>query len=168
VMMFVLWVKDNFPNKYDLQWLAKGGGLFTEGVHPPSKRFNAGQKLIFWSVVVGGASLSVSGLALLFPFELSMFAGTFKILNAFGTSFPTELSPLQETQYALMWHGIVAFGMIAIIIGHIYIGSVGMEGAIDAVGDGHVDLNWAKEHHGLWVEELEGGTPASAEQQPAE
>ena len=168
IMMFVLWVKDNIPGKTDIQWLAVGGGLFKEGLHPPAKRFNAGQKFIFWSVVLGGASLSASGIALLFPFEVQIFADSFKILNAFGTDFPTVLSPLQETQYALMWHGVVALVMIAIIIGHIYIGSLGMEGAIDAVGDGHVDRNWAKEHHGMWVEEIENEAPAAAEQQPAE
>ena len=167
-MMFILWVKDNIPSKVDLQWLAVGGGLFTKGLHPPSRRFNAGQKFIFWSVILGGASLVLSGLALLFPFELNMFADTFKALNLLGFSFPTELSPLQETQYALMWHGIVALAMIAIIIGHIYIGSLGMEGAFDAVGDGHVDLNWAREHHGMWVEEVENEASEGAQQQPAE
>ena len=39
------------------------------------------------------------------------------------------------------------------IIAHIYIGSVGMEGAIDAMNSGKVDRNWAKEHHNLWVKE---------------
>ena len=87
VMMFILWVKDNIPGPTDIKWLAKGGGLFAKGMHPPAKRFNAGQKLIFWSVIVGGASLSTSGLALLFPFELQMFAGTFKIINVFGFDF---------------------------------------------------------------------------------
>lgn len=168
IMMFVLWVRDNIPGLTDIKWLAKGGGLFSDGVHLPAKRFNAGQKIIFWAVVLGGGSLSMSGLALLFPFEIQMFAGTFKIINAFGFDFPTALSPLQETQYALMWHGIVGLGMIAIIIGHIYIGSVGMEGAIDAVADGQVDRNWAEEHHGLWVEELDNQAPAEAERQPAE
>ena len=84
-----------------------------------------------------------------------MFAGTFKVMNQFGTNFPTELSPIQETQYALMWHGIMALVMIAIVIAHIYIGSVGMEGAFDAVGTGQVDINWAKEHHNLWMQEME-------------
>ncbi len=104
---------------------------------------------------MGGASLSGTGLALLFPFEIAMFAGTFEVLNQFGFNLPNELSSLQETQYALMWHGIMALVMIAIIIAHIYIGSVGMEGAFDAVGTGQVDLNWAKEHHNLWVQEME-------------
>lgn len=168
ILMFLAWVKDNIPGKADLQWLLVGGGLLTKGVHPPSRRFNAGQKIIFWSVVLGGGSLALSGLCLLFPFEIQPFAATFKMLNVIGFSFPTELSPLQETQYALMWHGLLALIMISIIIGHIYIGSLGMEGAFDAVGSGQVDINWAKEHHNLWVEEMELEGTAQASRQPAE
>ena len=168
VLMFVAWVKDNFPGKADVQWLLGGGGLFSKGMHPPSKRFNAGQKFIFWSVVLGGGSLAGSGLALLFPFEIQLFAGTFKLLNAFGMQLPTTLSPLQETQYALMWLGIVSIVMICIIVGHIYIGSLGMEGAFDAVGTGQVDINWAKEHHSLWVKDMEGQSGTSASTQAAE
>ena len=161
VLMFVLWVKDNLPSVNDLKWLAVGGGLFTTGVHPPSARFNAGQKFIFWAVVLGGGSLALSGLSLLFPYEIAVFAETFKLINMVGFSLPTELTALQETQYALMWHGVVSLAMVVIIVGHIYIGSIGMEGAFDAVGDGEVDINWAKEHHSLWVEEIESKTPAA-------
>lgn len=153
VLMFVLWIRDNIPTFDDVKWLAVGGGLFSTGVHPPAKRFNAGQKLIFWSVVLGGASLSLSGLALMFPFEIQIWAGTFSLLNIFGFDLPTSLTGLQETQLLVIWHSAIALVMIVIIVGHIYIGSVGMEGAIDAVGTGQVDLNWAKEHHSLWVEE---------------
>ncbi|MDH3699951.1 MAG: formate dehydrogenase subunit gamma [Alphaproteobacteria bacterium] len=152
VMILVLWIKDNIPNKEDLSWLAKGGGLFTSGSHPPAKRFNAGQKIVFWVVVLGGLSISLSGIALLFPFKIEIFAGTFAILNIFGFGLPTELTPMQEMQYSQIWHAIVAFGMIVLIIAHIYIATIGMEGAYDAMGTGQVDRNWAKEHHRLWVE----------------
>jgi formate dehydrogenase subunit gamma len=43
--------------------------------------------------------------------------------------------------------------LIAAILAHIYIGSVGMEGAFDAMGSGQVDINWAREHHSLWLEQ---------------
>ena len=178
VMIFVMWVMHNFPSRHDLVWLAKGGGLFTKGTHPPAKKFNAGQKIIFWSVVLLGASISVSGLSLLFPFELPMFAATFAHLNDLGISqaitggeLPTVLTPHQEMQYAQLWHAIVSFVLMAIIIAHIYIGSVGMEGAFDAMGSGEVDLQWAKEHHGLWVEEVqakERSPSADAAATPAE
>ncbi len=155
--MFVIWLADNIPTHHDLIWLLKGGGILMKGVHPPSKKFNAGQKLIFWLVILGGASLSFSGLALMFPFQLPpMFAGTFALVNEwFGTALPTVLTPIQEQQYAQLWHAIVGIIMTAIIFGHIYIGTIGMEGAFDAMGEGDVDYNWAREHHNLWVRDLE-------------
>ncbi len=165
VLMFVLWVRHNIIDGTDLRWIAKGGGMFSKGVHPPAKRFNFGQKMIFWVVILGGLTLSLSGLALLFPFEITPWGGTFAVMNIFGFGLPTDLTPLQETQLSVLWHGLTALVMIAIIIGHIYIGTpVGMEGAIGAVGSGQVDVNWAKEHHSLWVAEL-GLEPQSGAQQ---
>lgn len=179
VMVFFMWVIHNLPNRTDLKWLAVGGGIFTKGVHPPAKKFNAGQKLIFWSVIVFGASISASGLSLLFPFELPMFAKTFAILNETGLpqavgygALPEMLAPHEEMQLATLWHTIVAFILIAIIFAHIYIGSIGMEGAFDAMGTGEVEEQWAREHHGLWLEELQekGHAPApdKAATHPAE
>ena len=166
IWVFVFWIVHNIPNRADLVWLAKGGGLFMRGSHPPARKFNAGQKIIFWVVVVLGISISASGLSLLFPFELPMFAKTFEILNALGLpqavgmgELPVVLSPHEEMQYAQLWHSIVAFVFIAIIIAHIYLGSIGMEGAFDAMESGEVDRQWAREHHSLWFEE-ETGEPA--------
>ncbi|SMX44309.1 formate dehydrogenase subunit gamma [Actibacterium lipolyticum] len=163
VLVFVFWVIENIPNRTDLRWLAKGGGLFSKGVHPPAKKFNAGQKIIFWSVIVLGVSISVSGLSLLFPFQLPMFAATFEKMNALGlpqlvgmAPLPTDLAPHQEMQLSQSWHAIIAFVFMAIIIAHIYLGSVGMEGAFDAMGTGEVEVQWAKEHHSLWYEEVTG------------
>lgn len=180
VVVFVMWVIHNLPSMSDLKWLAKGGGLFSEGVHPPSRKFNAGQKLIFWAVILLGASVSLSGVSLLFPYELPLFAKTFAILNSLGAEtvmgapLATELTVLEEMQYAQIWHSMVAFAMIVIVIAHIYIGTLGMEGAFDAMGSGMVDRNWAEEHHGLWVEEEDakaatpGTTPPGAAAAPAE
>ncbi|MEM7653791.1 MAG: formate dehydrogenase subunit gamma [Pseudomonadota bacterium] len=161
LMMFVLWVRHNIPNKYDLQWIAKGGGLFTKNSHPPSKKFNAGQKVIFWLVALGGFSLSLSGVALLFPFEFAPWAATFAKLNAIGFNLPETVSPMLEMQLSQTWHTIVSIVMISVIIAHIYIGSIGMEGAFAAMGSGQVDENWAKEHHNLWVAEVKGLPPGS-------
>jgi formate dehydrogenase subunit gamma len=130
LFMFLIWVKDNIPNALDLQWIKAGGGIFAKGVHPPAKRFNAGQKGIFWIVVIGGALMSFSGWHLLFPTE-----------------------SIADLQFQSNIHGIVGMLFIAAMIAHIYIGSIGMEGAFDAMGSGEVDENWAKEHHSLWLEE---------------
>ena len=180
IMIFVMWVIHNLPDKTDIKWLMKGGGIFTKS-HPPAKKFNAGQKLIFWSVIVLGTSISATGVALLFPFELNMFAGTFDKMNSWGISsllglgeLRTELAPHEEMQYAQLWHAIVSFVLMAIIIAHIYIGSVGMEGAYDAMGSGEVEEQWAREHHSIWAEEAiadrdsGGSDPAPKGATPAE
>ncbi|MBU2582153.1 MAG: formate dehydrogenase subunit gamma [Alphaproteobacteria bacterium] len=171
LMTFLTWVSHNFPHPRDLVWLLKGGGLFGGG-HPDAKKFNGGQKILFWLVMIGGFSLSLSGLQLLLPYDLPLFAKTFSILNTFGLDLPTQLTANEEQQLATTWHGIVALGLVVVIIAHIYIGSIGMEGAFDAMGSGEVDLNWAKEHHNLWVEEElakeASGDGASSRPAPAE
>jgi formate dehydrogenase subunit gamma len=148
VLAFVVWVGRNLPKAHDIDWIAAGGGLLKKGVHPPAGKFNAGQKLIFWSVVLGGAALSFTGVMLLFP----VLAGT-----------------QADWQFYQLIHGIVSALLSAVIVAHIYIGSIGMEGAFDAMGSGDVDLNWAKEHHSLWVEEVQGtsSSPSPAGGRPA-
>lgn len=130
-VMFLIWVAHNIPGRIDIEWLRRGGGLVGHD-HPPAHKFNAGQKGIFWAVILGGAALSVSGVYLLFP----AYAG-----GVLGGQFWNII------------HGIAGVLLIAVILAHIYIGTIGMEGAADAMTTGDVDLNWAKEHHSLWVEE---------------
>ena len=132
--MFVLWVRHNLPSKLDLNWLAKGGGIFSDDVHPSARKFNAGQKLIFWSVILGGGLLVLSGITLMFPF---FWLG----INGMG--------------WVMLTHAIIAVLMIAVIVGHIYIGTVGMQGAFWAMWSGKVDRNWAAEHHDLWLGEVD-------------
>ncbi|WP_152207951.1 formate dehydrogenase subunit gamma [Marinobacter changyiensis] len=155
VLTFCMWVVHNIPNKLDWQWLKAGGGIFTKS-HPSAKKFNAGQKIVFWTVMILGFSVSLSGLSLLFPFQMPMFADTFGFMNSIlGTNFPTALAPHEEMQLSNIWHSVVAFLMMVAIIAHIYIGTVGMEGAYDAMGNGQVDLEWARQHHDLWVDEVQ-------------
>ena len=173
VFAFLFWVAHNIPSRLDWQWLKVGGGMFGRGHHPPARKFNAGQKIIFWSVMILGASISASGLSLLFPFELPMFAKTFGWLNAVGFGFPTTLSAQEEMQYAQLWHAIVGFVFMAIALAHIYLGSIGMQGAYAAMGTGRVEEQWAREHHSLWLEEVKrtsgkGGRAEGAIPGPAE
>lgn len=162
VIIFVTWVRHNIPSKTDIAWLIQGGGIFNKNLHPPAHKFNAGQKIIFWSVILFGGLISVTGVSLLFPFQLPMFGGLFDILNAMGLpqlfgfgELNTALAPQEDMQYAHLWHAILAIVLMLIVIAHIYIGSVGMEGAFDAVGSGEVEEQWAREHHSLWVAEIE-------------
>ena len=164
VMVFLFWVWHNLPDRADIRWIAQFGGIIGSK-HPPAKKFNAGQKFIFWSVVILGASISASGLSLLFPFDLPMFAKTFAILNDLGITgmlgldpLPTVLAPHEEMQYANLWHTIVSFVLMGIVIAHIYIGSLGMEGAFDAMGSGEVDESWAHQHHSIWLEEVKSAS----------
>ncbi len=172
LLMIVIWIRHNLPDRYDLAWLVKGGGMFVKGVHPPARKFNFGQKAIFWIVVIAGFSITWSGVALMFPYQITPFAGSFAILNNFGFDLPTVLAPLQEMQLLQIWHAAIGLVFIAVILCHIYIGTLGMEGAYDAMGTGLVDENWAREHHSVWMAEVkgepaEGGGP-DAPGQPAE
>ncbi|HKJ63716.1 MAG TPA: formate dehydrogenase subunit gamma [Hyphomicrobiales bacterium] len=154
-LIVVIWIAHNIPNRHDIVWILRGGGFFGGG-HPDSRKFNAGQKILFWLIVLCGVSISFSGWALLNPFDTAMFSKTFALLNSvFGTDLQTNLAPIQEQQYQTLWHAVMAVIMTVIVIAHIYIGTVGMEGALDAMTSGEVDVNWAKEHHSLWVEEVE-------------
>ena len=129
IVVFVIWVTGNIPNKVDVEWVKRGGGLVGHD-HPPAYRFNAGQKGIFWIQMLGGTAMVITGFLLIFPF--------------YGTT-------VGDMELAEVAHSVVAMLYIAAILGHIYIGSLGMEGAFEAMGEGTVDLNWAKEHHSLWL-----------------
>lgn len=144
VLIFLMWIAGNIPNKVDIEWLRRGGGLFGHD-HPPAQRFNAGQKGIYWIVVIGGGFVAATGYELMFPFYLSGIEGM---------------------QLAQIVHSVVAVLFVAAMLAHIYIGTIGMEGAFEAMGSGTVDVNWAKEHHSLWLEAQSAGSK-DARPQPA-
>ena len=131
ILIFFTWIAGNIPNRVDVEWFRRGGGMIGHD-HPPAYRFNGGQKLIYWIVVLGGSAIAVSGYLLMFPF------------------YGTDIQTMQNAEIA---HGVIAMLFIAAMFGHIYIGTIGMEGAFEAMGEGTVDINWAKEHHNLWLEQ---------------
>ena len=146
ILIFFMWIAGNIPNRVDIEWFRRGGGMIGHN-HPPAYRFNGGQKLIYWIVVLGGSTIAVSGYLLMFPF------------------YGTDIQTMQNAEIA---HGIIAMLFIAAMLGHIYIGTIGMEGAFEAMGTGTVDVNWAREHHNLWLEDVRAGSqPQLAHQQPA-
>jgi len=139
VVIFFVWIKENFPGAIDVEWLKQGGG-FVGNKRPLARRFNAGQKIVFWVVALGGGAVAISGYLLMFPF------------------YGTGVAGMQTAQVV---HGIVGVVLIGIMLAHIYIGTLGMEGAFEAMSTGEVDLNWAEDHHKLWVEEeMKGKAPA--------
>src|ERR1700730_15943160 len=146
VLIVAIFIKDNLPDKIDIEWFKQGGG-FIKSKHAPARRFNAGEKLVFWGALGAGAAVSVSGYFLLFPFYVTNIAGM---------------------QIAQVVHSVIAILFVALILGHIYIGTLGMEGAFEAMGTGEVDFNWAKEHHDLWLAEISARSQAHlSQQQPA-
>jgi len=142
LVFIVMYIKDNLPEKGDLAWLANGWKMF-KGEHLPSGRFNAGEKVWFWAgVVVLCLIVSVSGVVMLFPnIEAFELRATF--------------------QQASVLHAIAAVLVIAAGIGHIYMGTVGVEGAYDNMRDGVTDETWAKEHHQYWYEDVKSGKVAA-------
>jgi formate dehydrogenase subunit gamma len=139
VLIFLMWIGGNIPNKVDIDWLKRGGGMVGHD-HPPAYRFNAGQKAVYWIVVIGGTAVAVTGYELMFPFYLSGIEGM---------------------QLAQVVHSIVSVLFVAAMLAHIYIGTIGMDGAFEAMGTGTVDVNWAREHHSLWLEEQNARTGAN-------
>ena len=138
VVVIFTFIKDNLPAKEDINWLLKGGGLFS-GKEVPSHRFNAGEKVVFWAGVFFFGLLVVgSGL------------------------FLDKLLPVLEftranMQVAHMIHATAAALMMALFFGHIYLGTIGMKGAYKAMKTGYVDETWAKEHHELWYDDIKAG-----------
>ena len=145
VAIFLMWIGGNIPNRVDAEWIKRGGGIIGHD-HPPAYRFNAGQKGIYWAQVLGGIAIATTGYLLMFPF------------------YATDIAGMQTAQ---MVHGIVAVLFVALMLAHIYIGTIGMEGAFEAMGEGTVDVNWAKEHHALWLEQEMARTgPNETQRQP--
>ncbi len=136
VVGFLIFVKDNFLHSIDWKWLSKMGGMYS-GEEVPSGRFNGLEKLWFWGgVTVLGLTMAATGVIL---------------------DFPNWDQLRQSMQIANVVHLIAAMLFIAAAFGHIYIGTIGMEGAYRAMRDGYVDEEWAREHHVIWYDEVKQG-----------
>ncbi len=138
VVVFITFLKDNLPSKGDLNWLLKGGGMFG-GQEVPSHRFNAGEKVMFWGgVFFLGAVVVASGF----------------VLDKIVPGLVYERGTMQVAQ---MIHAVATVLMMAMFAGHIYLGTLGMGGAYQAMRTGYVDETWAKEHHELWYDDIQAG-----------
>jgi len=149
VVIFITFLRDNFPQRGDLRWLLRAGGIFSKtGEEPPSHRFNAGEKLVFWGgVLLLGFFVVSSGLVL-------------------DMLIPGIVYDRQNMQVAHMVHNVATVLMMCVIAGHIYIGTVGMRGAYTAMRRGWVGEDWAREHHAYWAEDIAAGKiPAQRSQE---
>ena len=148
VIVIATFVRDNLPRREDWVWLVHFGGLFGDR-EVPSHRFNAGEKIIFWAgVFVLGLVVVGSGLV------LDKLVPGLEYLRA-------------QMQLAHMIHASAALLMVALFIGHIYMGTVGTEGAYQAMKTGYVDETWAREHHPLWYEDIQAGRIPAKRSAPA-
>jgi formate dehydrogenase subunit gamma len=148
VIVIVTFVRDNLPSKDDITWLLKGGGLFS-GTEVPSHRFNAGEKVLFWGgVFFLGLIVVASGLVL-------------------DKLIPGLIYERSTMQISHMIHAAATCLMMAMFVGHIYMGTIGMRGAYSAMRDGYVDETWAKEHHELWYNDIQAGKIPAQRSQPA-
>jgi formate dehydrogenase subunit gamma len=152
IVLIVVFIGSNWPNRADWAWLRRGGGLFG-GKEPPSHRFNAGEKMVFWiGVVILGSIVVVSGLVL-------------------DQVIPGLAYLREDMQVAHIVHAISAVLIMVVFLGHIYLGTIGMRGSYQAMKTGYVDEGWAREHHALWHDDIQAGKiPAqrSAPQRPVE
>ena len=148
VIIFFTFVRDNLPSRGDLGWLLKGGGLLS-GKEVPSHRFNAGEKLVIWGgVLLLGMIVVGSGLVL-------------------DKLLPGLVYERSTMQVAHMVHAVATVLMMALFIGHIYIGTIGMEGAFQGMKTGYVDETWAKEHHEYWYDDIKAGRIPVQRSEPA-
>ena len=151
LVIILTFVKDNIANRADFVWLSKGGGMLGGDHQIPSHRFNAGEKgLFWWGITIPGILVVATGLVL------------DKLIPGFG-------DVRGDMQIAHMIHATLAIWMMALICGHIYMGTVGMRGAYKAMKTGYVSEAWAKEHHELWYDDVQAGKIARqrSAQQPA-
>jgi formate dehydrogenase subunit gamma len=138
VVVFLTFVRDNFPRREDATWLRHFGGMLS-GHEVPSHRFNAGEKIVFWcGVLLLGALVVASGL----------------VMNQL---VPGIAYPRSTMQMAHMVHNASAVLMLCLFAGHIYLGTVGMRGAYAAMRKGWVGDAWAREHHAYWYEDVRSG-----------
>jgi formate dehydrogenase subunit gamma len=133
LVMIVTYLRGNFFRRYDWTWMRRIGD-FLKGRHVSAGRYNAGEKVWFWlGVTMSGIIVSATGLVLDFP--------------NFGQGRETM-------QLANVIHAVAAVGFMALSLGHIYLGTIGLEGSYDAMRRGSVDETWAKEHHDIWYRQV--------------
>ena len=130
--MIVVWFKNNFLNKIDLEWFKAFGGMVGDK-HPSAEKLNGGEKLWFWTLATVGVALCLTGLVLDFP------------------NFDQEREIIQISH---LIHVLTALILTSFAFGHIYIGTIGTEGALEGMVTGQVDTAWAEQHHDLWVKSV--------------
>jgi formate dehydrogenase subunit gamma len=149
LVVFFTFLRDELPRRGDLKWLLKAGGAFSKDRHePPSHRFNAGEKVLFWAgVLFLGAIVVASGLVM-------------------DKLIPGIVYDRATMQVAHMVHAVSTILMMSMTALHIYLGTIGMRGAYKAMRTGYVNDEWAREHHPYWYDDIKAGKIPAQRSQP--
>lgn len=145
LLEIIAWIRYNIPNKTDLAWFAKGGGMFGKE-HPAAGRANGGEKVWFWLIATVGVAVCITGLIL---------------------DFPNFAQTRETMQLMSIVHAIASIIWVAVAIGHIWIGTLGTEGALEGMTTGRVSVEWAQQHHSLWYEEVKQTEADTSREPPA-
>lgn len=135
--MFAMWSKQMRFQTVDAEWWKSLHYYIRneDDKMPPAGRYNAGQKLLFWTFFWAGLVLLLSGLVLWF-----------------SDSLPWSLRWLRYT--AVLVHPIAALVTIGNFMIHIYMGVFAERGAFGSVIRGDVSVAFAKRYHPGWYEEI--------------
>jgi formate dehydrogenase subunit gamma len=148
-VIILVWIRHNIPASHDVEWFKLGGGYLRKGKHPHAGRMNGGEKLWFWIIATVGVAVVVTGVILDFP-------------NFGQTRETMQLSNLIHAAGSMIW--------IAFALGHIYMGLIATEGAMEGMTTGYVSKEWAQQHHDLWYEQVKdqqvGDVPAGSSGSP--
>lgn len=135
-VIFRRWAAQMQLDEDDQVWLAKSH-LYAQNIEsgiPESGRFNAGQKMLFWMQSASAFFLLLSGVVIWFP----------------------EVMPRALRLTALLLHPVCAAVSIGGIIVHVYMSTMAVPGALDAMVHGRVTPGWARSHHGKWFRQVAG------------
>lgn len=133
-LMCVQWFKEMFLDKVDREFLSPRGMLkYFEYSNEDSQvgKYNGGQKLLFWAAALGALGLLASGIVLWLP-QFSVW--------------------LREASYIVHDGAFTLF--VAMIIGHVYLGTAAEPGTFGAIVRGTVTKSWARLHHPRWYREV--------------
>lgn len=135
LLEFIAWSKDNIPTKKDFAWLKNMGGMIGSGPRPHTGKINGGEKAWFWLMIIFGTIVGVTGVLL---------------------NFPIWGQDRFVMQVSHVIHAVAAVLFFTASFGHIYMGTLGSEGAFEGMWSGKVDASWAKQHADLWYEKVAG------------
>src|SRR5450755_4409643 len=131
--------QDNYLQHRDWLWLKKSKDVVMnrEENLPDVGRYNAGQKLLFFTIVVCLIVLILSGIVIWRIYFSALF-------------------PIAVIRFASLLHAFFAFVLICAIIVHVY-AAIWVKGSIRAMTRGRVSPGWAWKHHRAWFREVTKG-----------